>query len=97
MIDKVKKPFSKPKKFEDLENMPCLWHLGSNHTTRGCHIFIKQYMRKIIIEIEKTMARRNMRMIKEIKNSRKIKHRLHQNFDDYIKMIDYFKQAIKPN
>jgi hypothetical protein len=43
MADKNKK-FFKPKKFEkfeELENMPCIWHPGSWHTTGECHFFLK--------------------------------------------------------
>jgi hypothetical protein len=45
VADKAKK-FSKPRKFEDLENMPCTWHSGSSHTTGDCRFFIERYMRK---------------------------------------------------
>jgi hypothetical protein len=45
IADKAKK-FFKPRKFEDLENMPYIWHLGSSHTTGNCRFFIEQYMRK---------------------------------------------------
>jgi hypothetical protein len=39
VADKEKK-FSKSRKFDDLENMHCIWHLNGNHTTRDCRIFI---------------------------------------------------------
>jgi hypothetical protein len=41
--DKGKK--NKPRKFQDLENLPCLWHPNSNHTTADCRNF-KNYTRK---------------------------------------------------
>jgi hypothetical protein len=47
MADKSKKYF-KPRKFEDLENMPCIWHPGSHHTTGDCRFFIERYVRKDI-------------------------------------------------
>jgi hypothetical protein len=39
MADKTKK-FSKFRRFEDIENMHCIWHPQGNHTTRDCRIFI---------------------------------------------------------
>jgi hypothetical protein len=45
MADKSKK-FSKFKRFEDIKNMHCIWHLQENHTTRDCRIFIDWYTRK---------------------------------------------------
>jgi hypothetical protein len=45
MADRSKK-FSKFKRFEDIENMHCIWHPQGNHTTRDCHIFIDRYTRK---------------------------------------------------
>jgi hypothetical protein len=45
IADKAKK-FSKPRKFEYIENMHCIWHPNENHTTRDCHIFIDRYTRK---------------------------------------------------
>jgi hypothetical protein len=45
VADKAKK-FSKPRKFDDIENMHCIWHPNENHMTRDCRIFIYQYTRK---------------------------------------------------
>jgi hypothetical protein len=45
IADKAKK-YSKPMKFEDLENMPYIWYPGSSDTTGDCHFFIKRYTRK---------------------------------------------------
>jgi hypothetical protein len=45
MADKPKR-FFQPRKFEDLENMPCIWHPGSRHTTGNCRFFIERYVRK---------------------------------------------------
>jgi hypothetical protein len=45
VADKSKK-FSKFKKFEDIENMHCIWHPQGNHTTGDCHIFLDRYTRK---------------------------------------------------
>jgi hypothetical protein len=36
--DKLKKS-SKPRCFEDLENLPCPWHLNSSHTVEDCWNF----------------------------------------------------------
>jgi O-glycosyl hydrolase len=45
IADKAKK-FSKPRKFEDLKNVSCIWHLGSSHTTGDYRFFIEWYTRK---------------------------------------------------
>jgi hypothetical protein len=45
VVDKAKK-FSKPRKFDDIENMHCIWNPNENHTTGDCRIFIDQYIRK---------------------------------------------------
>jgi hypothetical protein len=45
MPDKSKK-FSKFKKFEDIENMHCIWHPQGNYTTGDCCIFLNKYTRK---------------------------------------------------
>jgi hypothetical protein len=45
MADKSKK-FSKFKKFEDIENMHCIWHPQGNHTTGDWRIFLDRYTRK---------------------------------------------------
>jgi hypothetical protein len=38
--------FSKFRKFEDIENMHCIWHPQRNHTTGDCRIFLDRYTRK---------------------------------------------------
>jgi hypothetical protein len=45
MADKMKK-FLKFRRFEDIENMHCIWHPQGNHITRDCRIFIDWYARK---------------------------------------------------
>ena len=45
IADKAKK-FSKPKEFDDIENMHCIWHPNGNHTTEDSRIFIDRYTRK---------------------------------------------------
>jgi hypothetical protein len=45
MADKTKK-FSRFRRFEDIENMHCIWHPQGNHTTGDCRIFIDRYARK---------------------------------------------------
>jgi hypothetical protein len=45
VADKAKK-FSKPRKFDDIENMHCIWHPNGNHTTEDYRIFIDRYTRK---------------------------------------------------
>jgi hypothetical protein len=42
--DKSKKS-NKPRRFEDLENIPCPWHPNSSHTAGECRNF-KNYTRK---------------------------------------------------
>jgi hypothetical protein len=42
--DKSKKS-SKPRHFEDMENLPCPWHLNSSHMAGDCQSF-KNYTRK---------------------------------------------------
>jgi hypothetical protein len=38
--------FSKFRRFEDIENIHCIWHPQGNHITGDCRIFIDQYARK---------------------------------------------------
>jgi hypothetical protein len=45
VADKANK-FSKPRKFDDIENMHCIWHPNSNHTTGDYRIFIGRYTRR---------------------------------------------------
>jgi hypothetical protein len=45
MADKMKK-FSKFRRFEDIENMHCIWHPQGNHITGDCRTFIDRYARK---------------------------------------------------
>jgi hypothetical protein len=45
MAEKTKK-FSKFRRFEDIENMHCIWHPQGNHTIGDYHIFIDRYARK---------------------------------------------------
>jgi hypothetical protein len=45
MADKTKK-FSKFRRFEDIENMHCIWHPQGNHTIGDYQIFIDRYARK---------------------------------------------------
>jgi hypothetical protein len=45
MADKMKK-FLKFRRFEDIENMHCIWHPQGNHTTGDCRIFIDRYIIK---------------------------------------------------
>jgi hypothetical protein len=45
IADKAKK-FSKPRKFDNIENMHYIWHPNRNHTTGDCYIFIYRYTRK---------------------------------------------------
>jgi hypothetical protein len=45
VVDKAKK-FSKPRKFDDIENMHCIWHPNENHMTGDYRIFIYRYTRK---------------------------------------------------
>jgi hypothetical protein len=45
MADKMKK-FSKFRRFEDIENMHCIWHPQGNHTIGDYRIFIDRYARK---------------------------------------------------
>ena len=43
--DKSKKIF-KPRKYEDIENVRCVWHPKANHSTRECYFFVDHYTRK---------------------------------------------------
>jgi hypothetical protein len=45
VVDKTKK-FSKPRKFDDIENIHCIWHPNENHMSKDCRIFIDRYTRK---------------------------------------------------
>ena len=45
VADKLKK-FSKPRKYEDIENMHCIWHPQGNHTTGDYRVFLDRYTRK---------------------------------------------------
>jgi hypothetical protein len=45
IADKAK-VFSKPRKFDDIENMHYIWHSNGSHTTRDYRIFIDRYTRK---------------------------------------------------
>ena len=45
VADKSRK-FSKPRRYDDIENMQCILHPKANHTTRNCYTFNEQYIRK---------------------------------------------------
>ena len=45
MADKSRK-FSKPRGYDDIENMRCILHPKGNHTTRNCNTFNERYTRK---------------------------------------------------
>ena len=45
MADKSRK-FSKPRGYDDIENMHCILHPKGNHTTRNCYTFNERYTRK---------------------------------------------------
>jgi hypothetical protein len=45
VADKAKK-FSMHRKFDDIENMHCIWHPNGNHRTEDCRIFVDRYRRK---------------------------------------------------
>jgi hypothetical protein len=45
VVDKAKK-FSKPRKFDDIENMHYIWHPNENHMIGDYRIFIDRYTRK---------------------------------------------------
>jgi hypothetical protein len=45
MADKAKK-FYKPRKYDNLENMPCIWHPADRHKTGDCSFFHDNYSRK---------------------------------------------------
>lgn len=57
VADKNKK-FFKNKRFEDIENMPCIWHPLGSHTTGDCRIFIERYTRKTTSQKRKTTRRK---------------------------------------
>ena len=45
MADKSKK-FSKPRRYDDIENMHCILHPKGNHTIGNCYTFNDRYIRK---------------------------------------------------
>jgi hypothetical protein len=52
------KNFSKFRRFEDIENMHCIWLPQGNHTIGDCQIFIDRYTRKEKTRIKKRIIRR---------------------------------------
>jgi hypothetical protein len=68
MADKTKK-FSKFRRFEDIENMHCIWHPQGNHTTGDCQIFIDRYARKEKIRKKKRIIRRKTKTTWKTKDS----------------------------
>jgi hypothetical protein len=64
VVDKAKK-FSKPRKFDDIENMHCIWYPNENHTTGDYRIFIDRYTRKGTMEKENKITRKRMKTIKK--------------------------------
>jgi hypothetical protein len=69
VADKAKK-FSKPRKFDDIENMHCIWHPNENHMTRDCRIFFIDTQERAIMEKEKKITRRRMKTIMKTRDSR---------------------------
>ena len=45
MADKSKK-FSKPRRYDDIENMHCILHPNGKHTIGNCYTFNERYTRK---------------------------------------------------
>ena len=45
VTDKSRK-FSKPRRYDDIENMRCILHPNGKHTIGNCYTFNKQYTRK---------------------------------------------------
>ena len=45
VADKSRK-FSKPRRYDDIENMHCIWHPKGNHTIENCYTFNDRYTRK---------------------------------------------------
>jgi len=45
VADKSRK-FSKPRRYDDIENMQCILHPKANHTIRNCYTFNERYVRK---------------------------------------------------
>ena len=45
VTDKSRK-FSKPRRYDDVENMHCILHPKGNHTIRNCYTLNEQYTRK---------------------------------------------------
>ena len=45
MADKSRK-FSKPRRYDDIENMQCILHPKANHTIGNCYTFNERYVRK---------------------------------------------------
>jgi hypothetical protein len=68
MADKTKK-FSKFRRFEDIENMHCIWHPQENHTIGDCCMFIDWYVRKGKTRIKKKITRRKTKTTRKTKVS----------------------------
>ena len=45
VADKSRK-FSKPRRYDDIENMQCIWHSKGNNTIGNCFTFNDRYIRK---------------------------------------------------
>jgi hypothetical protein len=72
VADKTKK-FSKPRKFDDIENMHYIWHPNRNHMTGDCCIFIDRYTRKGNNGDKKKITRKKMKKTMKIKDSRNLR------------------------
>jgi hypothetical protein len=72
VADKLKN-FSKFRKFEDIENMHCIWHPQGNHTTGDYRIFLDPYTRKGNKGTRKKTTRKKERItlkIRDLSNQR---------------------------
>jgi hypothetical protein len=69
VADKAKK-FSMHRKFDDIENMHCIWHPNGNHRTEDCRIFVDRYRRKGNNREKKKITRRRMKTIMKTRDSR---------------------------
>jgi hypothetical protein len=69
IADKTKK-FSRFRRFEDIENMHCIWHPQGNHITGDCRIFIDRYARKgKKTKISKRITERKTKTTQKTKDS----------------------------
>ena len=69
--DKSRK-FSKPRRYDDIENMHCIWHPKGNHTIGNCYTFNDRYIKKIVRETLKKTIRKKMKTTTKTRDSKNL-------------------------